>query len=57
MDLLGQGDDPFLITFADDAQGTAGLVDGGNRESGGLADAQAGPIDQAEANRRQASYP
>src|SRR5215472_16782429 len=35
--------------LAHDPQQAAGLVDGGNGESGGLADAQASAIDQAEA--------
>jgi hypothetical protein len=48
MDLPGHGHDPFLVAFADDAQGAAGLVDGGDGKRGGLADPQAAAVDQAE---------
>src|SRR5208282_6669172 len=46
--LLGHGHDPFLVALPDDAQDAAGLVDGGDGKSGGLADPQAAAIDQAE---------
>jgi hypothetical protein len=48
MDRLGHGHDPFLVALADDPQEAAGLVDGRDGESGGLADPQAAAIDQAE---------
>ena len=48
MDRLGHGNDPFLVALADDAQEAVGLVDGGDREIGGLADPQAAAVDQAE---------
>ena len=41
--------DAFLVALADDPQQAAGLVDGGDGESGGLADAEAAGIHQAEA--------
>ena len=40
---------PFLVAFADHPQQAAGLVDGGDRKGGGLADPQAAGIDQAKA--------
>jgi hypothetical protein len=49
MDLLGDRDDPFLVALADDTQNTAGLVDGGNGQCGGLGNPQTAAIDQAEA--------
>jgi hypothetical protein len=49
VDRLGHRQDAFFVALADDPQQTAGLVDGGDGESGGLADAQAAGIDQAEA--------
>jgi hypothetical protein len=48
MDLLGHRHDPFLVALANDAQNAAGLVDGGDGQSGGLADPQATAVDQAE---------
>jgi hypothetical protein len=48
MDRLGHGNDPFFVALADDPQEAAGLVDGGDREIGGLADPQAAAVDQAE---------
>ena len=38
-DRLGHRHDPFLVALANDPQQAAGLVDGGDGESGGLADA------------------
>ena len=49
VDRLGHRHDPFLVALADDPQQAAGLVDGGDGESGGLADAEAAGIHQAEA--------
>ena len=49
MHLRGHGHDPFLVALADHAQDTAGLVDGGDGKSSGLADPQAAAVDQAEA--------
>lgn len=48
MDRPWHGNDPFLVALADHPQEAAGLVDSGDRKSGGLADAQAAGIDQAE---------
>jgi hypothetical protein len=39
----------FLVAFADDPQHAVGTVDGGDLESGGLADAQAAGVGQREA--------
>ena len=41
--------EPLLVALADDPQQAAGLVDGGDRKSSSLPDAQAAGIDQAEA--------
>src|SRR5215468_9515019 len=49
VDRLGHRHDAFLVALADDPQQAAGLVDGGDGESGGLADAEAAGIHQAEA--------
>lgn len=40
--------DPFLVAFADNPQQAAGLVDGVDWKSGGLADSQAAGIHQAK---------
>src|SRR5271165_5454520 len=46
---LGTGTIRSLLPLpANDAQNAAGLVDGGDGESGGLADPQAAAVDQAE---------
>ena len=45
---LGHRHDPFFVALADDAQDPAGLIDGGNGKSGGLADPQAAAVNQAE---------
>ena len=41
VDRLGHRHDAFLVALADDSQQAAGLVDGGDGESSGFADAQA----------------
>ena len=48
MHRLGHRHDPFFVALADDAQDPAGLIDGGNGKSGGLADPQAAAVNQAE---------
>jgi len=49
VDRLGHRHEPFLVALAHDPHQAVGLVDGGDGESGGLADAQAAGIYQAEA--------
>ena len=48
MHRLGHRHDPFFVALADDAQDPAGLIDGGNGKSSGLADPQAAAVNQAE---------
>lgn len=48
MDLLGDRNDPFLVALADNTQNTAGFVDGGDGQCGGLGNPQTAAIDQAE---------
>jgi hypothetical protein len=48
MGLLEHGQYPFIVALADDAQGAAGIVDGGDGESSGLADPLAAAAVQLE---------